>query len=368
MKRTVWDGLIGQDRAVRYLRAAVSAQRVSHAMLFVGSPGSGKKSAAMALCCALVCDDACGVCAECVRIKRGAHPDILILEPEGVEYVIEQAREIAAAAAMTPVEAPFRVFIIEQADRMRVEAANALLKTIEEPPGRSVFILLAHTYDAVLPTISSRCQIVPFRRMSPSAASRELRSLTGANLEDSVAALAAAGGVVMRARDLLSSPPRMRARELILTTLKDLRYLDGDDILKVARSILEATKVNVTDAADEKAIVRQFLSAGAQKDHELKGKRRSTAAHREGISEILNVTESWLRDCMMVSQGTPEYVYNLDVLDVLEEVAYTLTPASAVTATQAVNAARRRISYNVNPQLAIEAMLFELREVFLCPR
>ena len=180
---------------------------VSHAYLFVGPPGAGKKSAARAFACALFCDDGgCGTCGACARVKRGTHPDVHVDQPEGAAgYLGEQVREIIHDVSLSPIEGPRKLYIMEGADVFNETAANALLKTLEEPPGDVVFVLLAHSLEPVPPTIVSRCQIVRFRRLPPSEAVALLSSQTGAEADEAAAALAAAGGVV-RVRATSSRP------------------------------------------------------------------------------------------------------------------------------------------------------------------
>jgi DNA polymerase-3 subunit delta' len=377
MTRCVWDDLVGQDRAVDYLRAAASSGRVSHAYLFVGPPGAGKKTAARAFACALFCDDGgCGACPTCYRIKRGFHPDVHIVAPSGAAtYLVPQVREIIHDTDLAPIEGPQKVYIIEDADLFNDASANAFLKTLEEPPSDVVIVLLAHSLDAVLPTIVSRCQIVRFRRLPPELAVGLLAEQTGAEKAEAVAALAAAGGVVSRARDFLRSASRRDARSVILRTLKDLVVMDDLDVLDAARDLLAAVRAPLDEV---KAVQREeieereeFLGkagAASGKALEDKHKRELTAREREGISEVLNVAESWLRDCLALSQGVGDLIANADAADAMEEVAAVITPSAAASALSAVNEARRRVSYNVSPQLAIEAMLFDLREVLRCPR
>jgi DNA polymerase-3 subunit delta' len=374
MTRCVWDDLIGQQRAVSFLRTAAETGRVSHAYLLVGPPGAGKKSAAKAFACALFCDDGgCGVCPSCSRIKRGSHPDVHVIEPEGAAgYLAEQIREIVRDVNMAPVQGPYKFYLLESADLFNDSSANALLKTLEEPPANVVFVLMAHALEPVPPTITSRCQVVRFRRLAPSVAIGILTAQTGAEPDEAAAALAAAGGVVARARDFLASPARREARTRILRTLKDLPTMDDLDVLNAARDLLVAVKapiedVKVTQAA-EVAERADFLGSSAMKGLEERHKRELTAREREGISEVLNVAESWLRDCLTISQGVGDLAVNRDALDAMEEVSAVITPASAARALNAVNEARKRISYNVSPQLAVEAMLYDIREVLRCPR
>lgn len=371
----VFNELAAQPRVAAFLRSAIASGRVSHAYLFVGPPGAGKKTTAKAFAAALFCGEkGCGSCSACSRVRRGVHPDVHIIAPEGAAgYLAEQVRDIVHDASLAPIEGPYKFYLVESADLFNDSAANAFLKTLEEPPGDVVFVLMAHSYEAVMPTIVSRCQVVRFKRLSPSESMALLREKTGAEEDDAAAALAATGGVVPRATEFLRSPARRAARDTILRTLKDLAAMDDLDVLTAARELLTAVKapleeVRVAHAA-ELAERQEFLgSRVSTKAVEERQKRQLTAREREGIAEVLNVAESWLRDCLVMSQGVGEIVANLDALDAMDEVAAVMTPAAAVKALAAVNETRRLISYNVSPQLAMEAMLFDVREVLRCPR
>lgn len=373
-KNCVWDDLIGQNKAVAHLRSAIETDTVGHAYLFVGPAGAGKKTAAKAFACAMLCDDGgCGACRACYRIKKGLHPDVQIYEPEGAAgYLVEQIRPIIHDVHMRPVEAARKIYVVGQADLMRDAPANAFLKTLEEPPANVVIIMLAPTLDSVMPTIASRCLVVRFDRIAPSAAVDLLRSRTGASRTEASAALAATAGVLTRAVEFLESSSRRAARERMLGILKDLTVFDEFDVLASARELLTLVKAPLEELkeqhAEELRSRTEFIGKAPTKSVEDRQKRELTAREREGVAEILNVTESWLRDCLVMSQGLPDMVVNEDAADAMEEVAAIMTPGAATRALDAVNEARKRISYNVSPQLAVEVMLFDIREVLLCPR
>jgi DNA polymerase-3 subunit delta' len=261
---------------------------------------------------------------------------------------------------------------VSDADLFNEQSGNALLKTLEEPPDDVVIILMAHSFDAVIPTIASRCQVVRFRRIPASDAAAMLVSVTGADPADAAMALAAAGGVVARARDFLASSPRREARASILRTLKDLTDADELDVLVAAKELLTAVKAPLEDVkalqSEELAEQADFLGKSGNKLLEERHKRELTSREREGIAEVLNIAESWLRDCLVLSLGVDDLVVNTDAYEAIARVAAIITPSAASSALGAVNEARRRISYNVSPQLAVEAMLFDIREVLRCPR
>lgn len=372
----VWGDIIGQERAVAFLREAAKEGSVSHAYLFVGPAGAGKKTVARAFACAILCDDdGCGACDVCVRVRRGAHPDVRIIEPEGAAtYVVAQVRELIHDIGLRPIDGSRKVYIISQADAFNTEAANALLKSLEEPPDDVVMVLLASAQDAVLPTIASRCQVVRFTRIPPSTAVELIVERSGADANQAVAALAAAGGVLARALELVRSPSRLAARGEILATLKDAAFMDGRDVLEAAQRLMVAVRAPLDElkkSHEQELLDRRELMGrgmGSTKPIEERQKRELTAREREGLLEILGVTESWLRDCLVMSEGAEELVGNRDALDAMFEVAQVMSPAAAVRALEAVGRARRRMSYNVSPQLALEAMLFDIREVLRCPR
>lgn len=374
MGECAWDDLVGQHRATSYLRRAVETDSVSHAYLFVGPTGSGKKSAARALACALFCaDGGCGSCAACRRVRSSAHPDLHVIAPEGAasEYLIDQVRDVVHDVSLKPIEASHKVYIFD-GGRFNDSAANAFLKTLEEPPSDVVIVLLAADFDDVIPTIASRCQVVRFAPVPESTARALVIERTGASDDEARAALAAAGQVIPRAIDFLRSAGRRNARATIMGILKRLTVMDGHDVLKAARELLTAVRAPLEETkgaqADEAEAAREYLSKGLTKRMEQRHKRELTAAERDGIAEILSVTESWLRDCLVIARGMPEYVNNVDTADATAEIAAVISVPAALRALECVRTARERIAYNVSPQLVVETMLFDIQEVLRCPR
>lgn len=373
MTSCVWDDLVGQKRAVGYLRTAAESGTVSHAYLFVGPTGAGKKSAAKALACALFCaDKGCGACSACRRVRDVSHPDLHVLSPEGVTYVVTQMQEMIHDVHLKPIEAPYKVYVFQDAGRFNEASANAFLKTLEEPPPNVVIVLLANDFRDVLPTIASRCQVVRFAPIADSTARAIVIERTGASDDEARAALAAADHVVPRAIEFLRSAGRRNARATIMSILKRLPDMDGHDVLLAARELLTAVRAPVEEMkvtqADEVEAAKEYLTRGVTGRMEKRHKRELTAKEREGLTEIMSVTESWLRDCLLLAKNAPELVNNKDAADATAEIAAVISVPAALKALESVKSARQRIAYNVSPQLAVEAMLFDIQEVLKCPR
>ncbi|MCL4079298.1 DNA polymerase III subunit delta' [Coriobacteriia bacterium Es71-Z0120] len=370
-----WDRVALQRPIAKRLKAAVESGKVSHAYLFVGQPGSGTLLMAQALACAVLCESGgCGACPTCARVWNWSHPDLVRLEPQGsAGYTVEQARELVHDVGLRPVAGAKKVYVIEDADRLGASAANALLKTIEEPPPSALLVLLARSYESVLPTVASRCQVVRFAPVPEPTAVALLVERTGASPDQARAALAAAGGVLARAEALLRSPMLLATRVLAFDILKRLPYMDGHDVLLAARDLLAAVRAPLEDVkaaqAAEIAERREYFGTDASvKPLEERHRRELTARERESVALLLGSMASWVRDALAVGAGREDLAANADEADAIEEVARVMSPAAAVRAVRAVEAARERVSYNVNPQVAIEAMLFDLQEVLKCPR
>ena len=366
------ESLTGQPRVQAFLRHAVEGGRVAHAYLFVGAPGSGKLEAAYALAQALLCeDDGCGACDACVRVARRTHPDVHYFAPESATgYLISQTRELLEDVGLAPIRAKRKVYIIDRAEQMRANTANALLKTIEEPPSTVTFILLGTSTDLILPTIVSRCQCVPFRSMPLDESAGTVARATGADLSRCRMAIAVTGGPA-RAIEFLKSAERQDARRQMLHAVDMLRRSDEADILLGARDLMAAIKAPLAEVkSTQQAVLDQnadYLSRGALKQLEDRNKRELTARERSGIMEALASVRSLLRDVLLTLEGDPSAVVNEDAADIIDRLAARATTAGVVEALEAVSAAERRIARNITPQLTIEVMLFDIRKALLCP-
>lgn len=366
------DVLEDQPRVRDLLASAVREGRLSHAYLFVGAPGAGMQEAAEALAKCVVCPNGGdGSCDECRRVAHRTHPDVHWLEPDGVSgYLFEQVSDLLSDVALTPQRAKGKVYIVDRAELLRGASANALLKTIEEPPEGVVFILIGRSVPAMLPTIVSRCQVVPFRTIPADVALESVVRSTGCNTRDARIALAVAG-TPARACDFLSSAPRRETRRLTVQTIAGLPRDDSWDVLVAAREILAKVKVPLSDLEDEmnKEVKAQsdYLSATARKKIESANKRRLTARTRSDMMEVLAATDSLLRDVLLRLENASEPIVNEDVAEVVDALATTTSTTGVLAALKAVSQASDDLARNVTPQLALEVMLLGIKEALACP-
>src|SRR6201994_1004118 len=210
---TVWDELAGQDAVVAQWRNAV-AGAMTHAWLFTGPPGSGRSVAARAFAAALLCPfGGCSECASCHQVRAGTHADLLLVRPDGLSYGVKQTRDLVLRAAGAPSGGRWRVVLFEDADRCTEAAANALLKAIEEPAPRTVWLLCSPSAEDLVTTIRSRCRVMTLRQPPSSAGAAGLAAQDGVSFYSSLAAARAAQGHVGRARRLLLDPAAAARRE-----------------------------------------------------------------------------------------------------------------------------------------------------------
>ncbi|MBM6779356.1 DNA polymerase III subunit delta' [Collinsella tanakaei] len=360
-----------QPRVRDFLSHAVTTGRVSHAYLFVGAPGSGKLDAAWALAQSLLCEnDGCGACDACVRVARHTHPDVHVYEPESATgYLIAQVRDLLEDVALSPIRAPRKVYIIDRAEQLRANTANALLKTLEEPPAHTVFILLGTSTDVMLPTIVSRCQCVPFRMLSTEESTTAVAHATGLAPARCRMAVAVAGSP-SRAIEFLKSAERQEARRQMLRAVDALPRADEADILLAAKDLMGAIRAPLADVkSTQQAVLEQnadYLSRGALKQLEDRNKRELSARERSGIMEALASVRVLLRDVLMSLEGASDGIVDEDAADIVARLASVTTTAGALGALDAVSAAEKRIARNITPQLTIEVMLFDIRKALVC--
>ncbi len=368
-----FDSILGQPRVRDFLRASVAAGRVSHAYLFAGIPGSNKTTAAYALAQALVClQGGCEKCDDCRRIRRQSHPDVHFYIPEGANgYLINQIRELTADIMRAPIRAKTKVYIIDRVDMLGTAAANAFLKSLEEPPKNVVMILLGHSCEAVLPTIGSRCQVVAFPAIPENEALGIVCQNSGIPRERARIALAACDGSITKAIAFCKNNEGFEYRTLVLQALSSLKHADDWDVLCLSRTLIQKAQaaLDTFREAQEEQLAQhaEFLAAPAVKQITERNKRILAAHSSELLHRMYSIIKSWVRDLVALCGGASHVVINEDVYTLLETTARHITLARALGALDAIQRADEAIAYNVSPQTCTDALLLELREVLYDP-
>lgn len=365
---SLFSSLVGQPQVRSYFEQAIQADKLSHAYLFLGVPGSGKTAAAHLLAHALICPDkGCLACDECRRVSRHTHPDVHEYHPQGASgYLVEQVRELLEDVELAPIRARHKVYIIHRADLLSSFAANALLKTLEEPPFNVTFILIGRTKETMLATIVSRCQVVPFASLSQEQLVEILRSETGVSHELALRALSATGLSIDRARSFLLSGTRQQVRATLLEGLSRLPQADNLDVLNIVKKIVREVKAPLDDIKSAQAAMLEensdFLSRGAMKALEERHKRELNAHERAGIQELFIITRSYMRDVLGVIEGSTRCA-NDDVEASIIRMASQISAEQALQIVAAIERAQELFDRNVTPQLTLEVLFFDMKEV-----
>lgn len=350
------------------LISMLRTRRTTHAYLFSGPKGAGKLDVACAFAQALVCDEqGCGRCIDCKKALLRNHPDIQIISPKGAQgYLIDQIREVVISATRAPIQAQRKVFILKDVEQLGVSAANAFLKTLEEPSPRVVLILLTSHQDRVLPTIVSRCQVVPFRAIPEADALAEVANETGCTRELARIAVNICEGSLELARTFVISDDLQQLRKKVLDVLPALSECDAWDAIKLSsdfsaggESLIEELQ---TQQEEELAVADDFLAKGARKQLEEAHKRALTAKKRQLSHLRCNIAESWLRDILLVFAGCSRLIVNTDVADQILTAAKKTTEAGVLCAIESLARARSAMDYNVSLQLCLDTLLLDIRE------
>jgi DNA polymerase-3 subunit delta' len=384
----VFDDLVGQDEVVAELgRAAAAAAAVlrgepatgmTHAWLFTGPPGSGRSVAARAFAAALLCPDGgCGQCASCHQIRAGTHADLLLVRPDGLSYGVRQTRSLVLRAARAPSGGRWQVVLFEDADRATEQAANALLKAIEEPAPRTVWLLCAPSAEELVTTIRSRCRLVVLRT-PPAEAIAGVLTREGVDSERALAAARAAQGHIGRARRLATDPEAAQRRDEVLAVPP--RLTGVGPALSAAAALVkaaEAEAVAISAELDqpERDALRQAFgegstgkgvakavrgAAGALKDLEDRQKSRATRLKRDALDRTLLDLAAFYRDVLAVQFGATVDLASAGHEADVKRQAENSPREATVRRIEAVMACRERLELNVAPLLAVEEMTLAL--------
>ncbi|MGB5952521.1 MAG: DNA polymerase III subunit delta' [Ornithinimicrobium sp.] len=377
---SVFDQVIGQDRVVTLLRQSASEPRsMTHSWLFTGPPGSGRSTAARAFAAALQCEQTenpgCGTCSSCHTVMLGSHPDVSIVATRETQLRVEQTRQLAVTAAMRPVSGRWRVLIVEDADRLNERAADALLKTLEEPPPRTVWLLCAPTLDDLIVTVRSRCRHVRLGTPPVAAVAALLISRDGIDPSMAHYAARAAQSHVGVARHLATDEAARGRRRNVIGIPRSLTSV-GEALSAAGRVVDEASKLadsmSGQDAASARAEVLRQLGAdpGARtqppavrahlKQMEDDQKRIARRRQHDAIDAALTDLSSVYRDALVLGTGAQIDAVNAADLDMVRDVARAFNAQELLAALEAISLARARLVANGAPLLVIEAMMIAL--------
>jgi len=382
---SVYDHLVGQSHLVKILQGAVSAarsgeesQEMTHAWLFTGPPGSGRSSAAVAFACALICsNDGCGTCVDCRAAKAGTHADVEIIRTEGLSIKIEGIRELLTRVAWAPAMGGWRVVVMEDADRLTESAANALLKAIEEPGNRTVWVLCAPTLHDVLPTVRSRCRHLQLVTPSAKDVAEVLVSREGISPAMADYAARASQGHIGRARYLASDETIRNRRNTIIKL--PMQINDVASAFKAAETLLNLATEEAEVAAsarDEKestelaeawgkgATGRGMATGGSKaiKDLEKEQKSRTTRMIRDSIDGALVDIATLYRDVLFIQSGADSALINQEFASDISKLAERIPAAKTVAKIDAIMSARTNLSHNAAPLLTLEALMCQLAQ------
>ncbi|MFD9319335.1 DNA polymerase III subunit delta' [Streptomyces sp. NPDC060053] len=398
---TVWDDLVGQEKVSEQLVAAArdadalvtaagsaapppETSKMTHAWLITGPPGAGRGQVARAFAAALQCvspDRAlggvpgCGFCDGCHTALIGTHADVNTVAAVGAQILAEDMRDTVRKSYTSPATGRWQIILVEDAERLNEKSANAVLKAVEEPAPRTVWMLCAPSLEDVLPTIRSRCRHLNLRTPSVDAVADMLVRREGIEPAVAAAAARATQGHVDRARRLATDPA---ARERRASVLKlPLRVDDVGGCLRAAQELVDAAAEDAKQLAEEmdgketeelKAALGAVQggrmprgTAGVMKDLEDKQKRRRTRTQRDSLDVALTDLTAFYRDVLALQLGSRVAIANVDAEDALERLARGSSPESTLRRIEAIAGCRQALDRNVAPLLAVEAMTMALR-------
>lgn len=323
-----WTRFSQQPRAQELLYHSLRNERLAHAYLLAGPKGSGKKQMALHLAKSLFCTereaDACGACVTCRRIEGGNHPDVLFITPDGASIKIDQIRSLQKEMAMRAVESSRKVYIIEHVDKMTTQAANSLLKFLEEPPAGVLALLLTEHSHAILPTILSRCQIVQFSPLSAESFAEKLRA------EGVLAGMAQVASHITtnveEAMTLSQSESFAQLRNLVIQLVQECKQRNSSALLTIHDMLQKSDK------------------------------------SKEELPLFLDLLILWLRDILYLQVGRHAHLINSDQQDVLQGQALVWTKAELLRGIDLVMETKNRIERNANAQLALERLVLQFQE------
>ncbi|WP_031516395.1 DNA polymerase III subunit delta' [Desulfofalx alkaliphila] len=324
-----FDEIIGHKEALDTLLKALRLQRVAHAYLFMGPAGLGKTTTAMAFAASLLCERApdgsfCGSCRSCRQIEGGNNPDLQVVEPSGATIKLEQVKQLQRNINYKSYQGGRQVYLIKQCDTMTAEAANSLLKTLEDPPGNAVFILITSRPYGILPTISSRCQNLWFYPLAKDLVMAGLKRYSHVQGDRAAVIAAMAGGSIGRALELVDEEVYL-TRERMLAVFEKIR--DGDLV-------------------------------------QLLGESASLSGDRDAALGWLQLLQLWFRDLLVWQQTKDKsLIINIDLEDQVDKYAGEYSTDQLMDMLKDIERARSRLEAKGNGRLVLDALLLRLADI-----
>lgn len=378
---TVWDELVGQHRAAEALRTAAEGHGMSHAWLFTGPPGSGRSNAAVAFAAALQCEQTgvrqgCGECHECHTVAVGSHADVAVIRTQKLSIGVDEVRDLVRRSALTPVGRRWQILIVEDADRLTEQACNALLKAIEEPTARTVWMLCAPTVEDVLPTIRSRCRQLTLSTPSPEQVAAFLVRVDGVSEALASYAARASQGHIGRARALARDEDTRNRRREVVSIPTRLTSLGA--CMSAATTLAEVTKQEADaitgdlDAAEKTDLDASYgvVERGRRpRDYspalallERGQKTRAKRRHLDVVDRSLMDLVSVYRDAVAVALGAPGDLVNEEIRGDVAQVAGDSSAELNLRRIGWIFEAREQmLDFNVPVALALESMMVALK-------
>jgi DNA polymerase III subunit delta' len=376
---SVWSTLVGQGRAVERLRAAASGHGMSHAFLFTGPPGSGRSNAAIAFAAALQCEEqppGCATCHSCHTVLTGSHADVTVVRTDKLSIGVDEVRDLVRRSALAPVGRRWQVMIVEDADRLTDQAATALLKAIEEPTDRTVWMLCAPTVEDLLPTIRSRCRLVTLSTPSaedvagflvrtdgvePTLASYSARASQGHI--GRARALARDEGVRNRRKEVVSIPARLTSLGSCMNAAQNLLETTQEEADQIT-SELDARERSDLDTAygvvERGRRPREYAPAVAalERSQKTRAKRRHLDVVDRGLMDLVSV----YRDAIAVATGSASGLVNEELRPDIDQIVGSSTPELNLRRIGWIFEAREQmLEYNVPVALALESLMVALK-------
>lgn len=326
-----FNSIIGQSVLIGSLKRAVQQDMVANGYIFCGPKGSGKRLAAAVFARALNCrsqehNRPCGDCTSCRKFDSGNHPNLEIIKPSGASIKIKQIREVISHVAKKPYESGYKVVIIEEADKMTQDAQDAFLKTLEEPPANTIFILLVQNHNSLLSTVVSRCQVFYMRKVPTQQIESYLTENYKYDRDQIVFAAVSANGIIGRAIDILNNKELQGTRRHYVSLVSKLAESSYTDMSAAAGELLES---------------------------------------KESVENFLDFLLSWYRDLLICRQGCDRQILiNSDNADIIEGQSQRLDENRLHRIIDVIKRTINYVNHNVGTKNSIDSMLLNIMEVY----